>query len=186
MKKSLNRGFTLIELLIVIAIIAAIMAVGVPGLTNMSESGQMRARVEKLKSALELARSEAVSRRVDVAICASVDGVNCRNNNKKNWESGWIMWTDADADGAIDVGTGACDDGEDCILSVEQVGSGQLTILSDEDLVQFKSDGSPEEALSLRVCSAIAEKDNDEHRSRELEIRATGAVSIKRGTDKCY
>ena len=57
-----NQGFTLIELLTTVALIAIILALGVPAFTQLTQNNRMTSHMNTLTAALQLARSEAVTR----------------------------------------------------------------------------------------------------------------------------
>jgi type IV fimbrial biogenesis protein FimT len=46
-----------------------------------------------------MARSEAVTRNTQVAVCASTDGATCTNSE---WQEGWIFFPDNDQDRQVD------------------------------------------------------------------------------------
>jgi type IV fimbrial biogenesis protein FimT len=59
-------GFTLIELVIVIAVIALLFFVGMPGMTTWIQNMQIRTSAEGLQAGLQLARAEALRRNTPV------------------------------------------------------------------------------------------------------------------------
>lgn len=91
------RGITLIELVFTIAIGSILCAVSLPALGGLMQSGQSRSAHNALVTALNLARSTAVSRQSDVSICPSRDGAIC--DNAIWWQHGWIVFADANHDG---------------------------------------------------------------------------------------
>lgn len=96
-----NRGFTLIELLITVAVLVVMLVLGVPEYRRMTENNRQVAAINTMVGDLNLARTEAVKRGRTVTLCGSTDGATC---NTANWESGWIVFTDADRGADIDVG----------------------------------------------------------------------------------
>ena len=92
------RGITLIELVFTIAIGSILCAISLPALGSLMQSGQSRSAHNALVAALNLARSSAVSRQADVSICPSRDGATC--DNAIWWQRGWIVFADANRDGA--------------------------------------------------------------------------------------
>ncbi len=82
-------GFSLIEMMIVLAIIAIVAAIATPNFRNSILSNRRVSATNNLLGALQLARSEAVTRRSDnVRVCASTDGKTCAGTD---WSSGGIV-----------------------------------------------------------------------------------------------
>ncbi len=96
-----QRGFTLIELLVTLATLAIIVGIGVPGLRDFMMNNRQVAAVNEMAASLALTRSEAVARNLTVSMCPSADGANCAGGA---WDQGWIVFSDADADGDTDAG----------------------------------------------------------------------------------
>lgn len=61
-----QRGVSLIELIVGIAIIAILMAVGLPSLSGWIQNTQIRTAAEAIQDGLQLARAEAVRRNASV------------------------------------------------------------------------------------------------------------------------
>ena len=92
------HGITLIELIFTVASASILCAVSLPALGSLMQSGQSHSAHNALVAALNLARSSAVSRQADVSICPSRDGTTC--DNAIWWQRGWIVFADANRDGA--------------------------------------------------------------------------------------
>ena len=91
-----QRGFTLFELLITLIVAAVLLAIAVPSVSQFVESSRLRASQAELVSALTLARSEATKRGLNVVVqAAAVTPVA-----GKEFNEGWRVWVDADANGA--------------------------------------------------------------------------------------
>ena len=87
---SRQSGVTLIELMVSITVLAIILFIGVPSFQSTLESSRARAITNDLAGALQLARSEALKRRVDVTVCISNQNQNgCDNDG--NWNEGWLI-----------------------------------------------------------------------------------------------
>ncbi|MGQ2998429.1 GspH/FimT family pseudopilin [Variovorax sp.] len=87
------RGLTLIELLTVIAIVAILAAVGVPGFRALLLHQRLAAASQAFVAALGMARIEAIRRGEPVSVLA--DGAG--------WDAGWAVVTDVDGDHAPSV-----------------------------------------------------------------------------------
>ena len=88
-------GFTLFELLITLIVAAVLLAIAVPSMSQFVESSRLRASQSELVSALTLARSEATKRGLNVVVeaAAATPVVG------KEFNEGWRVWVDADANG---------------------------------------------------------------------------------------
>lgn len=61
---SMQRGITMIEVMVSVAIIAIVMAIGVPNLSTWMQNVQVRSTAESVLTGLQLARAEAVRQNV--------------------------------------------------------------------------------------------------------------------------
>jgi len=122
-----NAGFTLLEMLIAIAIVAIIVTVAMPNMSEVADTQRLIGATEQVYAHLQQARSEAVSRNTNTFVNFAVDGTG-------SWEYGISMTslcdltvtspTTADAcvlvvndgDAIIDPGDGSLDTG-DLVLS---------------------------------------------------------------------
>lgn len=93
-------GLTLLDLLVSLAIAALLLGLGVPGYRTWIAEMELRDRVEALVEAMSYARAEAIKRGRRVNLCPSHDGAHCAADGR--WESGWLLFTDANHDGDRD------------------------------------------------------------------------------------
>lgn len=89
------RGVTLIETLLALSITAALMAAAIPAFHGALERQRLMTTTNDLVLAVNLARSEATSRRTRVAIAPQ---------KATDWSSGWHVFIDANDNGRIDAG----------------------------------------------------------------------------------
>lgn len=88
----LSRGYTLIELLFTLSILVITLTIGIPSLSKQIEKAQTKNATQKLRDAIEHARSLAVFQNTRSVLIA---------NNQK-WEKGWVLFSDANSNGIQD------------------------------------------------------------------------------------
>lgn len=96
-----HRGITIIELMMTLAILAILVGIAAPGMREMILNWRMTSQTNDLVSDLASARGQAATLGVPVTVCASSNGTSCTGT----WAQGRIVFSDADADGAVDAGT---------------------------------------------------------------------------------
>ena len=166
--KKLNRinGFSLIELLVVITILGVLLALSLPNFQNVIESTTTNSQVKMLLTTLNLARSEAIKRGSNVAICASSDGVDCAAGN---WTNGWLVFVDnnADANGAA----GSVDAGDTIIRVFDALGASTVLTFG-VNLFQYNNQGFSATAgvQTFKICPTT----NNAQNARSLEIGLSG------------
>ena len=97
-----SAGVTLVELLLVMAIAGTLAALSVPPLAEMVGAQKAITTTNTFLASLHHTRSEAIKRNGRVVLCKSSDGQSC--NEAGQWDQGWIVFHDADNDGARDAG----------------------------------------------------------------------------------
>lgn len=101
-KHSSHNGFTLVELLITVALIGIIAAIAVPSFRDIVISNSVSFGRDNFFQSLVYARSEAIKNGTAVSICKSTNGTSC--DDSLDWDAGWLLFSDADRDAAIDTG----------------------------------------------------------------------------------
>lgn len=86
-------GFTLIELMVTLSIVVIIGLVAVPSYQSSIANNRVSAEVDRVAMDFSFARSEAVKRGVNVAICPTAGCVA-----SSNWDQGWVVFVDASGD----------------------------------------------------------------------------------------
>lgn len=100
--KNMNRatkGFTLLELMLTLAVAVILITVAVPAFKDAIMSNRRDTQVSDFILSLSLARSEAIKRAQQVTLCKSSNGSTCSTNDSVNWENGWIVFVDLNANG---------------------------------------------------------------------------------------
>ncbi len=81
------RGVTLIELLVAVALAALLALAAVPTFRELAANARRDARLQELRGALLVARSEALARGRAVVVCASTTHTSCGSGAR--WTDGW-------------------------------------------------------------------------------------------------
>lgn len=95
-----QRGLTLIELMVTLAVFAIVAALAFPGFQLYRQNSHRTTQINDLVAGLNLARTEAIKRRLSVTLCTSINGATCSNVN--NWTIGWIVFVDDNQNGLND------------------------------------------------------------------------------------
>lgn len=82
-----QRAFTLVELCIVLALLAILAQVAVPAFQDFLERNQQQTLYNQVARAVNHARAHAVTHRVRVELCGTLDGRSCN----KDWSQGWLL-----------------------------------------------------------------------------------------------
>ena len=97
-------GFTLVEMLITVALVAILLTIGIPSFRYVTNSNRIAAEINGLLGDMQFARSEAVKEGQPVTVCVSAGGTACDGVNVNTWQNGWIVFSDANANAAVDAG----------------------------------------------------------------------------------
>lgn len=89
-----ETGFSLIEFCLALALLALMLASGLPALSRSIERNQARVAIETIYRAVNLTRFTAINHGVLTTLCRSADGQSCSGN----WQQGFIVFTDHNAD----------------------------------------------------------------------------------------
>lgn len=89
-KSNKTQGFTLLELMITLAVAAIMMSIALPSFMSLIRDSRMTANTNDFLTALNYARSEAVTRNVDVIV-----------QSNGSWEAGWDIYIDANGDNLV-------------------------------------------------------------------------------------
>lgn len=134
-----EKGFTLVELLITIVVVSILLATGVPSMMQMVKNNRVATQANKLVTAVQLARNEAVKRGIRSTICAANANLdNCSGST--DWGTGWIVFSNLTNDLTADTGTDACLDTEDCLIRALE-GVNKSTLTGNDSAIHFLPTG---------------------------------------------
>ena len=89
-----SRGFTLVEMMVAVAVLAIMLAIGMPAFGGLVDNQRMDSSVDTLLRSIHFTRSEAIRRNRHVTM-APDDG---------RWDAGWVIFVDENDDGVHDPG----------------------------------------------------------------------------------
>lgn len=112
--KKQNNGFTLIEMMVVVTITAILVGLALPSMLDLIERNAVSSNVNNFIGTASYARAEAIKRGVSVVVCRSEDAETAAtptcaagaNDAGGGWATGWLVFADANADGAFDIANG--------------------------------------------------------------------------------
>lgn len=84
-----SRGFTLTELMVVVAILAVLLAIGLPSFNDTFQRNRVATMSNEVIGALSLARSEAIRTTRGGGLCPTANGTACGGTD---WGIGWLVW----------------------------------------------------------------------------------------------
>ena len=164
MPLSRHSGFTLIELMVTVAVLAILMAIGLPSFQNVMRSNRVATGTNEVIAAIALARTEAIRNNRGTSLCRSASGTACDGT----WTQGGMVWADLDGDGSVDA--------DETVLRYFQ-GTGKVEITGPANFVHFDSRGrrtsTDTDAGTLVVQPAQC--DGKQYR-RVLALSPTGQV----------
>jgi type IV fimbrial biogenesis protein FimT len=85
-----ESGFSIIEVLVVVAIAMILAAIAIPSFNLFIGNTRTSTITNEFVAALNLARSEAMKRGVNVTVCRSTNGTACAASG--DWGQGWMVY----------------------------------------------------------------------------------------------
>ncbi len=171
-----SNGFTLVELMVTLAIAIILLSVGIPSFTGTIENSRLTTAANKLITATNLARSEAIKRGVRITTCKSSNGSSCAASG--DWAQGWITFTDEDNNATYSSAT-------ETLLRVEGALGNNLTFTGDTNIEDYISyvgggqsqlstgDGGGFQTGTLSLCD-----DRTGNYGKDIALSSTGRLSL--------
>ena len=171
-------GFTLMELMITLSILSVIVVLAAPSFTGSVQRGRLTAQINQITGLIAYARSEAAKRpNTTITLCGSNDPTAATPVcNTSNWEAGWLIFSDANADKVLNVtnedlngnsildagedinGNGILDSATDELLQLGTPLAGGNTLrttgFTSSDSLQFNATGLPDSAGTFVLCDS--------------------------------
>lgn len=161
---SKKNGFTIIELMIAVAILAIVIAFGAPSFGDLIERQTVNGEAQKLAAAFKTARTEALTRAVNVDIAWNNTAANI-NVSGQDIVPGNIMVIDP-ADATTPIIHDAPYDHE------------RLTITDDDgnNQIRFDAQGQTTEVVNINI--GVCKEAGDDDDSLSIEITPVGRISV--------
>ena len=163
-------GVTIVELMITVALVAILMAIGVPSYKYVTNANRLAAEVNGLLGDMQFARGEAIKEGRPVVICSSTDGATCANST--SWKNGWIVFSDVNANGSADAG--------ETVRRVQNAFNSTDTFDADNNIsaVSFNREGFAPGANAVTIT--LHDSTRDSKWTRCLKINTVGMLMTTR------
>ena len=155
-----TRGFTLMELLITISVLAILTTLALPAFTQFIQNNRLAGQANEFVAATQLARSEAIKRGVNVAVCSSDDGDACGGA----FTDGWIVIEDPG--------------GDDEVIQRYPSPGDDFSFTPASGNATFTADGFSTAAAEIELDITLTGCTNDN--ARRILVERTGRVSSRR------
>lgn len=100
--KSRQYGFTMVELMVTLSVLGILIALAAPSFQSLIERVRIESQVNKLKTDMSYARTEAMRTGFPINVCRRKSGTQiCATDTITGWENGWIVYNDLDGDNKI-------------------------------------------------------------------------------------
>ena len=168
-----NAGFTLIELVVTIAIVGILATIAMPSFNSTITSNRLTSYANDLIGAINLARSEAVKRGVQVTILSNSGAAS-------DWDAGWTVFTDSNVIGVID--------GSDTVLRTYPPLINGYTLRTGgnyTDWIAYFSTGLITSSTGRNTDTFSLCYGTDNTTSLAIVINAVGRARVSTGTASC-
>ncbi|MEM7467461.1 MAG: GspH/FimT family pseudopilin [Pseudomonadota bacterium] len=205
MKHKNHSGFTIIELMLTIALGAVLLSLAVPSYTTMVKNNCLTAKTNGVITAIQLARSTAITRRTDIAFAptCTLDATAAACTDATNeFGDGVIVYQDFNGDGFPDStvdedlnSNGTLDPGEDInlngvldtdlteIVRASEFGcAATVNETGDNIVLIYDQTGSISPIGTFDVCD---DRDGTTYSGRQISMTTTGRAATDSEYNGC-
>ncbi len=157
-----------------------LVSIAIPSFTSIISSTRLTTSANQLVTALNLARSEAIKRGIQVTVKRKGPTASLYQ-----WEYGWDVFVDSDGSNAFnDNGNSTlCETGEDCLLrTYDALPAGYTLRTAAQNFTGYLPSGLSSRVIgdTYRLCNGI-----DTATSRSITLSTTGRARVSTGTTSC-
>jgi len=165
--------------MVMLAVLAIVMAVGVPQLTIFFRGSDMVANTNDFIGGLHVARSTAINQGIRVSMCKSSNANTAAPvcNTGANWQDGWLVFTE------VGSAIGTYESASDVLVRVNTGAAGRnsgttirTATTAMQNFVSFSSRGVPTQANGINVSGVYRICDSRGLTSSGGAVVARGAV----------
>ncbi len=162
-----TRGFTMIQLMVAITIVGTLTAIAIPSYRYVTATSRIAGEINNLLGDMQFARFQAIKQGQTITVCASSSGTGCLGATATTWNTGWIVFDDANGNGTVDAG--------EKVIRVQQAFSGSDTLTGTVGKVTFNREGFPVALTSAMVATLHSVPTNTQW-TRCLQVGINGQV----------
>ena len=163
-----QQGLTLLELIVTLGILTLLIALGLPSFLELIRANRLTSATNTLVAALNLTRSEAVTRGDFATLCASSNGASCSAGGA--FDQGWIVFIDPDENAQVENNNQIVRVYEPLADGITAVGQGTVV-----NTITYRADG----IVNGFRDGAIALCQDTQVRC--IRIKASGRISLSSG-----
>ena len=156
---SRQAGFTIIELIITVAVAGVVLGIGVPSFVAVIQSNRTATETNKIVTAFNLARAEAVGRGLAISVLPLTAG---------EWSDGWQVGIDMNGDGDF------ADGGAETTIQVYDAVI-KNTLASAAASLRFQSTGAAVAAAQFILTPAECRDNNP---PRQITVGLSGIIDV--------
>ncbi|WP_185957738.1 GspH/FimT family pseudopilin [Tepidiphilus olei] len=176
-----DSGFTLVELMVTIAVLAILLAIGIPSFASLIASNRLTSATNELIASLQTARTEALRRNVRVTVCPAAPTATACSGA---WRDGWMAFVDQKPGNAP-----APESANDILFRGGPMPTGIVVVAKAplSSYVSFTADGMSKQlngdffpndpTPTLRVCSTSTAL-TDDRRARDLILLDSRGIAL--------
>ena len=171
-----QHGFSMVELMVALAIGGILLAVGLPSFQDIMAHSKMSEANNSLVYSIQLARSSSMERLEPVGLCVSNDPLpdDAVCSVGGNYNNGWIVYADTDADGVRDLN-------EEILDRVEPPGAAFTftPTAAFENQIYFSDSGASINVAGVPISGTIGVDYANGIQIRQITVSANGRVTTE-------